>query len=136
MRQRVWEAAHVQYHAREFDVLRLPVVRAALVGKRVGDLRHSGTHALLVDHDHADVVHCHRVIERGYGGYAPTLTICCTSPAGGATATPLGEITESTLLNYVRHQLNQELRPTPQTVNHRLGVLRCLYQSVHKEADI
>lgn len=40
----------------------------------------------------------------------------------------LAEITESTLLDYVRHQLGQQPKPTPQTVNHRLCVLRCLYR--------
>ena len=40
----------------------------------------------------------------------------------------LSEITESTLLDYVRHQLDQQPQPTPQTVNHRLGVLHCLYR--------
>jgi integrase/recombinase XerD len=44
------------------------------------------------------------------------------------TSHPLPEITESTLLDYVRHQLDQEPKPTPQTVNHRLGVVRCLYR--------
>jgi integrase/recombinase XerD len=38
------------------------------------------------------------------------------------------EMDESTLLDYVRDQLNEEPRPTPQTINHRLGVLRCLYR--------
>jgi len=41
---------------------------------------------------------------------------------------PLSEITESTLLDYVRHQLSQQPQPTPQTVNHRLTVIRCLYR--------
>jgi integrase/recombinase XerD len=41
---------------------------------------------------------------------------------------PLAEITESALLEYVRHQLDQEPQPAPQTVNHRLGVVRCLYR--------
>lgn len=40
----------------------------------------------------------------------------------------LSEITESTLLDYVRHQLDQEPQPTPQTVNHRLCVVHCLYR--------
>lgn len=40
----------------------------------------------------------------------------------------LSEITESTLLDYVRHQLDQDPKPTPQTVNHRLTVIRCLYR--------
>src|SRR5438105_6032601 len=33
---------------------------------------------------------------------------------------PLARITESTLVDYVRHQLEQNPKPTPQTVNHRL----------------
>ena len=41
---------------------------------------------------------------------------------------PLSEITESTLLDYVRYQLDQEPKPTPQTVNHRLCVVHCLYR--------
>jgi integrase/recombinase XerD len=40
----------------------------------------------------------------------------------------LADITESTLLDYVRHQLDQQPQPTPQTVNHRLGVVRCWYR--------
>jgi integrase/recombinase XerD len=40
----------------------------------------------------------------------------------------LGDLTESTLQEYVRHQLNQLPQPTPQTVNHRLTVIRCLYR--------
>jgi site-specific recombinase XerD len=41
---------------------------------------------------------------------------------------PLSQITESTLLDYVRHQLDQQPKPTPQTVNHRLCVVRCLFR--------
>jgi len=40
----------------------------------------------------------------------------------------LPEISESTLLDYVRYQLSQRPLPTPQTVNHRLTVIRCLYR--------
>jgi integrase/recombinase XerD len=43
-------------------------------------------------------------------------------------AKPLSEVTESTLLDYVRYQLDQQPKPTPQTVNHRLVVIRCLYR--------
>src|SRR6266851_6538206 len=43
----------------------------------------------------------------------------------------LSAITESTLVDYVRTQLNQQPRPTPQTVNHRLTVIRCLYRFHH-----
>jgi site-specific recombinase XerD len=47
----------------------------------------------------------------------------------------LSELTESTLLDYVRYQLEQESKPTPQTVNHRLVVLHCLYR-FHLGAEI
>jgi integrase/recombinase XerD len=40
---------------------------------------------------------------------------------------PLTEITESTLVDYVRHQLEQDPPPKPPTVNHRLGTVRCCY---------
>ncbi len=45
------------------------------------------------------------------------------------------EITESTLLDYVRHQLTQQPQPAPQTVNHRLTVIRCLYR-FHRGQEI
>jgi site-specific recombinase XerD len=41
---------------------------------------------------------------------------------------PLAEITESTLVDYVRHQLEQDPQPKPPTVNHRLGTVRCCYR--------
>jgi integrase/recombinase XerD len=40
----------------------------------------------------------------------------------------LREMDESTVVEYVRHQLNEDPPPTPQTINHRLGVLRSLYR--------
>ena len=40
----------------------------------------------------------------------------------------LSEITEATLLDYVRHQLDHAPKPTPQTVNHRLSVLHCWFR--------
>jgi site-specific recombinase XerD len=40
----------------------------------------------------------------------------------------LGRLNQSLLLEYVRHQLVQQPSPTPQTINHRLCVLRCLYR--------
>jgi hypothetical protein len=46
----------------------------------------------------------------------------------GAERPPLSQTTESTLLDYARHQLDQEPKPAPQTINQRLGVLRCLYR--------
>jgi integrase/recombinase XerD len=41
---------------------------------------------------------------------------------------PLAKITESTLVDYVRHQLEQDPKPKPSTVNHRLGTVRCCYR--------
>ena len=41
---------------------------------------------------------------------------------------PLARITEPTLVDYVRHQLEQDPKPRPQTVNHRLGTVRCCYR--------
>jgi site-specific recombinase XerD len=38
------------------------------------------------------------------------------------------DMDESTLLNYVRDQLNEDPQPTAQTINHRLGVVRLLYR--------
>jgi integrase/recombinase XerD len=40
----------------------------------------------------------------------------------------LAEITESTIVDYVRHQLELDPKPTPQTVNHRLGAVRCCFR--------
>jgi integrase/recombinase XerD len=47
----------------------------------------------------------------------------------------LQSLTQSHLLEYVRHQLTLKPRPTAQTVNHRLTVLRCLYR-FHSGSDI
>ena len=47
----------------------------------------------------------------------------------------LARITESTLADYVRHQLEQHPKPSPQTVNHRLSVVRCCYR-LHSGRDI
>lgn len=41
---------------------------------------------------------------------------------------PLAEITESTIVDYVRHQLEQDPPAKPPTVNHRLGTVRCCYR--------
>jgi site-specific recombinase XerD len=41
---------------------------------------------------------------------------------------PFPEIDDSTLLDYLRYQLDQDPKPQPQTVYHRLSALRCLYR--------
>ena len=40
----------------------------------------------------------------------------------------LQHLTESLLIGYVRCQLDHEPKPAASTINHRLGVLRCLYR--------
>lgn len=40
----------------------------------------------------------------------------------------LAKLNQSLLLDYVRDQLDHQPKPTPQTINHRLGVLRRLYR--------
>jgi len=44
------------------------------------------------------------------------------------TRHPLAKINQSLLLDYARYQLDQLPKPTPSTINHRLGVLHCLYR--------
>jgi site-specific recombinase XerD len=46
-------------------------------------------------------------------------------------AQPLAEITEATLFDYVRWQLDQIPQPAPATVNRRLTALHCLYRFHH-----
>jgi len=45
----------------------------------------------------------------------------------------LHRLNQSLLLDYVRHQLEHQPSPTPQTINHRLCVLRCLYRFHHAQ---
>jgi site-specific recombinase XerD len=40
----------------------------------------------------------------------------------------LRRLNQSLLLDYVRYQLEQQPLPTPQTINHRLCLVRCLYR--------
>ncbi len=51
------------------------------------------------------------------------------------TRSSLPRLNESLLLTYVRYQLNCQPKPTPQTVNHRLVALHCLYR-FHYGCDI
>jgi integrase/recombinase XerD len=41
---------------------------------------------------------------------------------------PFSQMNESLLLDYVRYQLGQQPKPTPQTINHRLVALRSLHR--------
>lgn len=44
------------------------------------------------------------------------------------TRTDLAKLNEARVLDYVRYQLEQEPKPTAQTINHRLTVLHCVYR--------
>lgn len=46
----------------------------------------------------------------------------------------LSRLDQSLLLDYVRSQLESTPQPTPQTINHRLGTLRSLYQFLYGRA--
>jgi site-specific recombinase XerD len=48
------------------------------------------------------------------------------------TRADLAKLNEASLLDYVRYQLEQNPKPTPQTINHRLTVLRCVYRFYHQ----
>jgi site-specific recombinase XerD len=48
---------------------------------------------------------------------------------------PFSHIDESTLLDYVRSQLDHIPKPMPQTIYHRLSALRCLYR-FHEGHDV
>lgn len=52
-----------------------------------------------------------------------------------ATRHSLAQLNQSLLLDYVRSQLEHQPKPTPRTINHRLGVLRCLYR-FHYQQEI
>jgi hypothetical protein len=55
------------------------------------------------------------------------LTICCTLFAGGSVHSTgdirEGDLTESTLLDYVRFQSGQQPRPSPSIINDRVAVV-------------
>jgi site-specific recombinase XerD len=44
------------------------------------------------------------------------------------TRSSLSRLSQSHLLSYVQYQLNRQPKPAPQTVNHRLVALHCLYR--------
>ena len=85
-----------------------------------------GGHEIAWVNDYLDAQHIRQLSPRSLRAYAYDLLHF----ARWLQSQPqtLSEITESTLLDYVRHQLNQQPPPTPQTVNHRLTVIRCLYR--------
>ena len=82
-------------------------------------------HEIAWANDFLDAQHLRQLSPRSLRAYAyDLLHFACWFQSRSQT---LSEITGSTLLDYVRHQLSQRPQPTPQTVNHRLTVIRCVY---------
>src|SRR6516165_4835284 len=88
-------------------------------------------HEIAWANDFLDAQHARQLSPRSLRAYAYDLLHFARWFQGQ----PLADITESTLLDYVRYQLSQQPQPTPQTVNHRLTVIRCLYR-FHTGQDI
>ena len=89
-------------------------------------LRDDADHEIAWANDFLDAQHLRQLSPRSLRAYAYDLLHFARWFQGRPQT--LSEITESTLLDYVRHQLSQQPRPTPQTVNHRLTVIRCVYR--------
>jgi site-specific recombinase XerD len=83
-------------------------------------------HPIAWANDFLDAQHARQLSPRSVRAYAYDLLHFARWFHGRSQS--LSGVTESTLLDYVRHQLNQQPPPTPQTVNHRLTVIRCLYR--------
>src|SRR5262245_31342947 len=90
-------------------------------------------HEIVWANDFLDAQHLRQLSPRSLRAYAYDLLHFTRWFQSQSQA--LSEITESTLLEYVRHQLSQQPQPTPQTVNHRLTVIRCLYR-FHRGQEI
>ena len=86
-------------------------------------------HEIAWANDFLDAQHMRRLSPRSLRAYAYDLLHFARWLQTRSEA--LAAITESTLLDYVRHQLDQQPQPTPQTVNHRLTVIHCLYRFHH-----
>ncbi len=78
--------------------------------------------------DFLDVQHLRGLSPRSLRAYGYDLLHLARWWSGRAGPRFLSEFNEARLLDYVRHQLEQEPKPTPQTINHRLAVLRSLYR--------
>jgi integrase/recombinase XerD len=83
--------------------------------------------------DFLDAQHARQLSPRSVRAYAYDLLHFARWFHGQSQS--ISDVTESTLLDYVRHQQTQQPPPTPQTVNHRLTVIRCLYR-FHTGQDI
>src|SRR5260370_9424067 len=89
------------------------------------------TYRLLDDTDHEiawandflDAQHLRQLSPRSLRAYAYDLLHFTRSFQSQSQALP--EITDSTLLDYVRHQLSHKPQPTPQPVTNTLTVISC-----------
>jgi integrase/recombinase XerD len=86
-------------------------------------------HQVAWANDFLDAQHVRQLSPRSLRAYAYDLLHFARWFQGPHNA--LSALTESTLADYVRHQLNQQPQPTPQTIHHRLTVIRCLYRFHH-----
>jgi site-specific recombinase XerD len=86
-------------------------------------------HEIAWANDFLDAQHMRRLSPRSLRAYAYDLLHFARWFQTRSEA--LAAITESALLDYVRYQLGHQPQPTPQTVNHRLTVIHCLYRFHH-----
>ncbi len=78
--------------------------------------------------DFLDAQHVRQLSPRSLRAYAYDLLHFARWWGLHHPARSLSHLSHSLLSDYVRAQLDQETKPTPQTINHRLTVLRCLYR--------
>lgn len=78
--------------------------------------------------DFLDAQHVRQLSPRSLRAYAYDLLHFARWWGLHHPARSLSHLSHSLLIDYVRAQLDQETKPAPQTINHRLTVLRCLYR--------
>jgi site-specific recombinase XerD len=109
-----------------FSVAHLPSIRASASPYRLLDDQGS---EVAWANDFLDVKHQLRRSPRSLRAYAFDLLHF----ARWWSPKDLSQLTAASLLDYVRHQLDEQPPPAPTTVNHRLGVIRRLYHFSFQE---
>jgi integrase/recombinase XerD len=84
--------------------------------------------------DFLDVQRLRNLSPRSLRSYGYDLLNFARWWCGGPTRS-LSQLNESLLFDYIRHQIQAQPTPAPQTINHRLGVVNCLYR-FHYSCDI
>lgn len=108
----------------KFSLVRQPAALASVSPYRL--INHEGQEITWVN-DFLDAQHIRQLSPRSLRSYGYDL-LHFARWCRQHSAPSLREMDESTLLDYVRDQLNEDPKPTPQTINHRLGVIRSLYR--------